>query len=187
MTRFHRSDWPTRMDLLEGFRNKFERQINENDSYRRYLYFGIDLVLENAPRHLLLAKPAWLKMECEILKKKKIGELATTQYIPKGMDNETFKMTLPYAVQRMQEIRDNIVNPENETAEESLKAKYSYSDKREIIPLIDAWLKWYDRRIIDAKRFLELDASNDNGANDNKGPDISPRSRNKLQRLLRLN
>ena len=187
MTRFHRSDWPTKMVLLEGFRDKFSRQIEENDSYRRYLYFGIDLVLENAPRHLIDAKPGWLKIERDILAKKKASELSTTQYIPKGMDNETFKMTLPYAVQRMGVLRDEIVNPSDEKHEESLKAKYSYNDKREILPLIDAWLKWYEKRIIEAKNYLNLGASNDNATNDNDAREKRARQHKKWQRGMRYN
>lgn len=160
MTRFHKSDWATKKKLVEGFDKRFAKRLEDEPSLKRYKHFAILLILDNAPQQFVKKDPVWKKIADKFAQKRAIAQLSTTKYISPGNDKDTFKMTLPYARMRMQAIRDEIVNPADGAAEEALKAKYSYQDKREILPMIDSWLRWYDARINDALQLAGLSANN---------------------------
>ncbi len=155
MTRFHKSDWEAKKDLLQGFQDRFSQELKENPKLKRYCYFGILIVLENAPRHVIDHDPVWADLDRKFKKKRAIAQLSTNKYHPVASE-EDFKMTLPYARMRMEEIRREIVTAKGD-AQEALQSKYNYQDKREILPLVDSWLRYYDQRIEEAIVQADLD------------------------------
>lgn len=161
MTRFHKSDWRTKKRLVEGFDKRFEKNLKSEPTLKRYKHFAILLILENAPDSLISNDVGWEKTRERYQAKRAQAQLSTTKYISPGNDKDTFKMTLPFAKMRMETIRREIVSPKDDKAEEALKAKYGYSDKREILPLIDSWLRWYEIKIIEHQQTLGL-PTNDN-------------------------
>ena len=146
MTRFHRSDWETKKDLLQDFKNRFKKELEEEPKLKRYCHFGILIVLENAPRHHIEHDPVWSSLEKKFKRKRALAQLSTNKYYPTASDPDDNKMTLPYAKMRMETIRKDIVSATGD-AQAALQDKYNYSHKREIIPLIDSWIRYYDQRI----------------------------------------
>ena len=161
MTRFHKSDWNTKKKLVEDFDKRFSKSLDDDPTLIRYKHFATLLILGNAPDFVIETDDRWKNIKKKVAEKRAAAQLSTTKYISPGNDKDTFKMTLPYAKLRMEQIRNEIVSPKDEKAEDALKAKYGYDNKKEILPLIDSWIRWYDHKIIEHQQTLGLPV-NDN-------------------------
>lgn len=169
MTKFHKSSWTDRMELVEGFNTRFEKQITANSSYLRYKLFAKQLIIDHAPDFDIAARPGWMTQKKKMLKQRAAAKLSNAQYTPKGMDKSDNKVTLPAARLQMQKIYDAVKSPVDEKQQESLQKKYGYDDtsKLKMLGFIRQWIKWYDDEINIAKNVA--------GLNDNK-----PTQKNKL-------